>query len=328
MRGRCLIIEPIHAAGVELLREAGIEPVLGSATEERTICREIVGARAVITRDAAVTAGIMDAAPALEVIGSHGVGIDSIAIEAATERGIAVVNTPGANVRSVAEHALALTFHLAKAISGGDRAARTGDGSFKYRTHFMELDGATFGVAGFGGIGRATARLAGLMGMKLIAWSRSQPDAAFYEEGVVRMPSLESLLAASDIVSLHLPSTAGTRGLIGRAQLARMKSTAFLINTARGALIDEAALVEALRSGTIAGAGLDVFAQEPLPSTSPLRRLENVVLTPHIAGSTEAALRRTGIAVAEQVLMLLAGQRPTHLVNPQAWPRGAEGVLG
>jgi D-3-phosphoglycerate dehydrogenase len=318
-----LILQPIHPAGFEALRHAGIEPRLATNREPATLKREIAGAGAVITRDAPVDAELIAAAPRLEVIGVHGVGVDPIAIDAATGRGIAVCNTPGANARSVAEHALALTFQLAKAIGGADRAVRAGDLTFKYRAHLVELEGATFGVVGFGDIGCATARLARALGMNVVAWSRSRPDAAFAAEGVRRVADLATLLSESDVVSLHLPAVAGTRGLIGRAELARMKPGAFLINTARGALVDEAALAEALQAGTIAGAGLDVFAQEPLPATSPLRTLDNVVMTPHVAGSTEAALRRTAVAVAEAVIAVLRGDRPAHLLNPQSLDRPA-----
>jgi len=315
---RCLILQPIHPAGHAALRHGGVEPCVAAGLSPEALVAAIADVRAIITRDAPVGADLIAAAPRLEVIGVHGVGVDPIAIDAATRRGVAVVNTPGTNARSVAEHALALTFHLAKAIGAGDRAARAGDTAFKYRTRLVELEGATFGVVGFGEIGRATARLARGLGMDVVAWSRSRPDVAV--EGVRRAPDLAALLAESDVVSLHLPATPTTRGLIGRAEIARMKPGAFLVNTARGALVDEAALAEALRSGTLAGAGLDVFAT-PLASDSPLRGLDTVVLTPHVAGSTEAALRRTAVAVAEAVLDVLAGRRPRHLLDEDAWPR-------
>ena len=318
---RCLILQPIHPAGHETLRQGGVEPCVAADLAPAALAAAVADVRAIITRDAPVGADLIAAAPRLEVIGVHGVGVDPIAVDAATRRGVAVVNTPGTNARSVAEHALALTFHLAKAIGAGDRAARAGDTGFKYRTRLVELEGATFGVVGFGDIGRATARLARGLGMDVVAWSRSRPDADVAAEGVRRAPDLSALLAESDVVSLHLPATPATRGLIGRAEIGRMKPGAFLVNTARGALVDEAALAEALRSGALAGAGLDVFATAGLAPDSPLRGLDTVVLTPHVAGSTEAALRRTAVAVAEAVLDVLAGRRPRHLLDEDAWPR-------
>lgn len=319
--GVCLVLQAIHAAGIERLRKAGCEVRFASSLDPAVLAREIADARAVLTRDARVDDALMAAAPLLAVIGVHGTGVDNVAVEAATVRGIAVVNTPGANARSVAEHALALTFHLAKSIGIGDRAARQSDGTFKYSSRLVELDGATFGVIGFGAIGRATARLARALGMEVIGWSRNQDDDAFAVEGVRRVPSLDDVLTESDVVSLHVPSNPATRGMIGRDQLARMKPNAYLINTARGALIDEAALAEALIAGRIAGAGLDVFAVEPLPASSPLIGLDNVVLTPHVGGSTEAALYRAATTLADEVLAVLEGAKPDHLVNEAVWPR-------
>ncbi|QJP14974.1 hydroxyacid dehydrogenase [Starkeya sp. ORNL1] len=323
--GVCLVLQAIHAAGIERLRKAGCKVRFASSLDPAVLAREIADACAVLTRDARVDDALMAAAPRLAVIGVHGTGVDNIAVEAATARGIAVVNTPGANARSVAEHALALTFHLAKSIGIGDRAARQSDGTFKYSSRLVELDGATFGVIGFGAIGRATARLAKALGMEVIGWSRSQDDDAFAAEGVRRVPSLDDVLSESDVVSLHVPSNPATRGMIGRDQLARMKPNAYLINTARGALIDEAALAEALVAGRIAGAGLDVFAVEPLPASSPLIGLDNVVLTPHVGGSTEAALYRAATTLADEVLAVLEGAKPDHLVNEAVWPRIASG---
>ncbi|TSJ64773.1 hydroxyacid dehydrogenase [Starkeya sp. 3C] len=327
MASLCLILQRIHEAGPDLMRGAGHEVRLAGSLERAALLAEIAGARAVLTRDALVDAALMDAAPGLRVIGVHGTGVDNVDLAAATARGIPVVNTPGANARSVAEHALALVFHLAKQIGPGERAVRTGDASFKYRSALTELEGATFGVVGFGAIGRETARLARALGMEPLVWTRRAHDPAVAAAGLAHEPDLGRLLARADIVSLHLPGGPQTRHLIGRAEIARMKPTAFLVNTARGAVIDEEALAEALRGKRIGGAGLDVFAQEPLPLSSPLVGHENVVLTPHVAGSTEAALRRTATALARQVVEVLDGRRPDHLVNtdvaPRLWPEGA-----
>lgn len=318
--GLCLVLQAIHAAGIERLRQAGCEVRLASSLAPEMLAREAADARALLTRNARVDEALIAAAPRLAVIGVHGTGFDNVDVEAATARGIAVVNTPGANARSVAEHALALTFHLAKAIGEGERAVRQGDASFKYRTRLVELEGATFGVVGFGAIGRATARLARALGMEAIGWSRSASEADFGAEGVRRVAGLDEVLAASDVVSLHLPGGPATRNLIGREQLARMKPDALLINTGRGTVIDEPALAEALAAGRIAGAGLDVFAEEPLPASSPLIGLGNVVLTPHVGGSTEAALYRAATRLADEVLTVLEGARPDHLVNEAVWP--------
>lgn len=315
----CLIVQPIHRAGLDLLSSAGIRPIVAPASDRATILAAVPAAHAVITRNSGLAADAMAAAPRLKVIAVHGVGTDAVAMDSATAHGIAVVNTPDVNAPSVAEHALALTFALAKAIPAGDMATRTGDTEFKYRVRLTELAGARFGVVGFGAIGQATARLAKALGMSVSAFSRSQPDAAFAAAGVERAPDLDTLLRGCDVVSLHLPLVAATRGLIGARELALMKPGALLINTGRGGLVDEEALAAALANGRIAGAGLDAFASEPLPTTSPLVRLPNVILTPHVAGSTVQALERMALLAATQVIDVLAGRRPPHLVNPSVW---------
>ncbi|MCJ8145053.1 hydroxyacid dehydrogenase [Ancylobacter sp. A5.8] len=319
---RCLIVQPIHPAGLDLLAQAGIEPVNAPAYDADTIIRAMAGMEAVITRDAGLRAPAMAAAPGLRVIGVHGVGTDPVDIGEASRRGVCVVNTPGTNVRAVAEQTLALTLALAKSVPGADAAVRRGDFGFKYRAPLRELHGAIFGVVGFGNIGRATAELARAFGMRVVGFSRSQPDSAFLESGVERMDSLDALLAIADVVSLHLPNTPETRGVIGARELGLMKPGAFVVNTSRGALIDETALAQALGAHRIGGAGLDVFVREPLDPASPLAGLDNVVLSPHVAGSAVEALERTALLVAQQVAEVFAGRRPRHLVNPEIWPPG------
>lgn len=319
--GPCLIVQPIHAAGLDRLRAAGLEPRPASGTDPETLAREAADCVAVITRNTGFPARAIAAAPALRVIGVHGTGTDHVATAEATEAGIVVVNTPGANAVSVAEQTLALIFALAKALPEADRSVRRGDDSFKFTARLIELAGLTLGLVGFGAIGQATARLGTALGLRVLAYGPSRPDADFANAGALRAPSVDALLAEADIVSLHVPLTPATRGLIGRDQLARMKRDAFLINTSRGGLIDEAALVEALESGTIAGAGLDVFAQEPLPADHPLARQARAILTPHVGGSTGAALIRTAETAADRVVDVLAGRRPGGLVNPDIWAR-------
>ena len=216
----------------------------------------------------------MSAAPHLRVIGVHGIGTDPVDIEEATRRGVCVVNTPGTNVRAVAEQALALTLALAKSVPAADAAARRGDFGFKYRAPLRELAGATLGGGGFGNSGRATAELAGAFGMRVVGVPRSQPDDASVTAGVTRLASLDELLAVSDVVSLHLPSSPATRGVIGARELGRMKPGALLIMTTRGALIDEDAVAAAVAERRIGGAGLDVLVREPLPTGSPLAGLD------------------------------------------------------
>ena len=317
----CLIVQPIHAAGLDRLRAAGLAPLPADGIEPASLVRSVGDCVAVVTRGAGFPAEAIAAAPRLRVIGVHGAGTDPVALDEATAAGIAVINTPGANSRSVAEHALALAFALAKAVPSADRAMRAGDHDFKYANRMVELGGLTLGLVGFGAIGQETARLGAALGMKILAYGPSRPDADFAALGAERAISVPALLERADVVSLHLPLTTQTTGLIGRAELARMKTGAFLINTARGALVYEVALAEALRAGPVAGAGLDVFANDVLPTDHPLRAAPHAIFTPHIAASTEAALIRAAETVADRIIDVLAGRRPESLVNPEVWAR-------
>ena len=312
----CLVVQPIHEEGLDRLRRAGIRPVMASAADPQTVAAEIGSAVAVITRNAGLSAAAMEAAPRLKVVAVHGVGTDAVAVAVATACGIVVVNTPGANTTSVAEHTIALVLALTKALPRGDCAVRHARHDFKYEARFTELSGKTMGIVGLGSIGRATARLAQAFGMRTIGFSPRLGAADFSEAGIERRARLDDLLKDSDIVSLHLALTPGTHGFVGARELGLMKRSAFLVNTARGGLVDEAALVEALESGTIAGAGLDVFETEPLPATSRLTTLDTVVLSPHTAGSTDEALRRMACLAADQVVDVLAGREAAHRVLP------------
>jgi D-3-phosphoglycerate dehydrogenase / 2-oxoglutarate reductase len=319
----CLIVQPIHTAGIDRLREAGIVPRLAAACDEAAVVAVARDATAIITRSAPITAAIIAAAPSLKVIGVHGVGTNGIALDAATDAGIAVVNTPGTNTRSVAEHAIALTFALAKDLRRADQAVRDGDFDFKYRATLTELSDLTFGLIGFGATGQATARLAQALGMRTLAYGPTRAEEDFAASGTQRCDTMAALLALADVVSLHLPLTPATAGLIGAAELAQMKPSAFLINTGRGGILDETALLAALDAGRIAGAGLDVFSREPMLLGHPLLTHERIILSPHSAGSTEACLKRTALAVADAVIAVLSGQAPASLINADYAKRAA-----
>lgn len=316
----CLIVQPIHAAGERRLEEAGIMLRRAPSADTAAVVPLIAGADAAITRNAGLAAAAMDAAPGLRIVANHGVGVDQIDIPHATALGIPVTNTPGGNTVSVAEQAIALMMALAKQVVPAHRAAQASDFDVRYRLPFAELSGKVLGIVGFGDIGRATARMAHHgFAMRVIVHSPSAPQEEIEALGYTKADSLDALLRAADVVSLHLPLRPTTRNLIGRRELELMKPTALLINTGRGPTLDEEALVEALRERRIAGAGLDVFSREPLPAGHPLLGLDGVVLSPHTASSTEECLVRMALMVAESVITTLAGRRPPHLVNPQVW---------
>jgi D-3-phosphoglycerate dehydrogenase / 2-oxoglutarate reductase len=311
----CYIVQPVHEAGLQFLLANGLPSAtsLGGFATENCV--------AVITRNAGLSGAAIERLPNLRVIAVHGIGVDPVDLLTATRRGVAVTHTPSTNVRSVAEHAIALTLTLAKQLVASDAATRAGDFTFKYRNQLVELDSLTFGVVGFGSIGRATAQLARAFGMRVVASSKYQPDSVFEAIGVERAHSLEDVLRTSDVVSLHLPSNAATRVIIGAREISMMRPGAILINTGRGDVVDEGALIEALSRRAIRGAGLDVYQNETMSPAYPLLHLPNVVLSPHSAGSTEASLRRTALEAARCVIDVLKGRRPTHLVNPNVWPQ-------
>lgn len=238
-----------------------------------------------------VTTRVLEAGP-LRVVVKYGSGMDNIDVEAAEALGVRVSSTPGANSRSVAELAIALLLALARNVRLHDQTLR--EGSWR-RITGIELAGKTLGVVGYGAVGREVARIARGLDMHVVAHD------PLVEDADVPLISLGELYATSDAVSLHLPLTPETRGMVGAQALATMKSTAFLVNTARGGLVDEDALADALRSGRLAGAGLDGFAVEPLQE-SPLGELDNVVLSPHAGAATHEAVLRTAVQAVDQLL--------------------------
>ena len=301
-----LIVQPIHEAGVARLVAAGLTVRHASSSDMRVVREEIGDAVAVITRSAGLTSAVIDAATRLRVIGNHGSGLDAIDLEAAARKGVRVVRTPGANAKAVAEMTVALMLATLKRVCDGDRAARTGDDDFKYRVRIGDLTGATVGIVGMGHIGRAVAAmLHHAFDVRLLVHTRT-PDPVELARWDAEASGLNELAERSDVVSLHRPASVDGRALIDTAFLARMKASAVLINTARGSLVDEDALATALREGRIAGAGLDVVRGDRLDRASPLASAPNVVLSPHVAGSSVGALRRTAEAVADEVVASLA----------------------
>jgi len=272
----------------------------------------LAAADALIVRNRTrVDRGLLDHAPRLKVVGRLGVGLDNIDVAACEQRGIRVIAATGANALAVAEYVIAAAMLLLRGVFGSTTAVGRGDWPRAALSHGREIDGKTLGVIGFGGIGRLAARRARALGMHAIAFDPQIPaDAAVWaEEQVVPRP-LDDLLHDADAVTLHVPLTDATRGLIGADQLALMKTDAVLINTARGGIVDEAALAAALKSGKLGGAALDVFATEPLPAGSPLADCPRLVLTPHVAGVTRESNLRVSTLIASEVAAELERPRP------------------
>ena len=269
-----------------------------------TITKEGVGG-VLMRMSPPFTRRVLEASPTLKIIAKHGAGIDSVDLEAATERGIVVVTAGDANADPVAEWAIAAMMSLARDMPRLDRELRGGawpKGVYMGR----EFRGRTVGIIGYGQIGRRVATMARALGANVMAYART-PRALV--EGVTWESDFDRLLAAVDVLSLHCPLTEATRGLIGRRELALMKRTAILINTSRGPVVDEAALIEALTDGTIGAAGLDVFEEEPTPKDNLLLKLPNVFVSPHVGAMTEEALSRMGQSTANQILDFIETRR-------------------
>ncbi len=265
-----------------------------------------------------IDGAILDKLPTIRVVSNLAVGFDNIDVAACTARGVAACTTPNVLTQTTAEFALALTFAVARQIAPGARAAREGEWKTWYPFRFLgrDLEGATLGIVGLGRIGRRFADMAHSIGMEVIYAGERAEDDAYRQVGI------DELYASSDIVSLHVPLTDETRGMIGREALAAMKPDAILINTARGPVIDTDALVAALSEGRLSGVGLDVTDPEPLPSDHPLYSFDRVTIVPHIASATAVTRHKMSSLAAQNVVAVLTGSDPPHCLNPEVLNRG------
>jgi len=311
---KVLIADKVSPTCAEVLRAAGIQadhrPGIGGA-ELRSAVTDADGL--VVRSDTQVTEEIMAAAPRLRVVGRAGAGVDNIDVGAATRRGIVVMNAPGENTISAAEHTLSMLLALARRIPAADRSMRAG--RWEHGTTFMgvELYAKTLGVLGVGKVGREVASRARAFGMEIVGFDPVLTRDAAARLGVQLVP-LDDVLARADFLTLHLPLTAETRHLIGRERLRLCRPGIRIINVARGGILDEEALVEALQAGRVAGAALDVYEREP-PTGSPLLQLDSVVLTPHLGGSTREAQEKVAARIAEQIAAYLRDGTVTNAVN-------------
>jgi D-3-phosphoglycerate dehydrogenase / 2-oxoglutarate reductase len=305
----------IRGEALDLLAPTCDVITLTAYPAEDALVKACVDASAILARLGTVSARVIDNAPRLRIIARHGVGVDAVDLAAATRRGIVVTTTGSENAAAVAEYTFALLLALARKIAVADADMRKGEWSRETLVG-VELEGHTLGIVGLGAIGRRVARQAMGFGMQVVAFDPKVADA---EAPGVTLTTLEDLLARSDIVTLHTRLTAETMHQIDARALARMKPGALLVNTARGEAVDEAALTQALSSGALGGAALDTYEREPLPADSPLRQLSNVVLSPHVAGQTGAALVRVATSAAQAILDEFAGRRPEHVYNPEAY---------
>ncbi|MDA8341502.1 MAG: hydroxyacid dehydrogenase, partial [Actinomycetota bacterium] len=313
---RVLVTEKLAQRGLDLLAEAGHEVDIRLGLSPEELVEAVAGAHALVIRSATtVTAEVLAAAGDLVVVGRAGIGLDNVDVEAATARGVMVVNAPQSNILSAAEQAMALLLAQARNIPQAHAALVAGKWE-RSRWEGVELHGKTLGVIGLGRVGALVAQRALAFGMRLVAYDPYVSAERARHMGVELM-ALDDLMAQSDFVTVHLPKNAETLGLIGADLLAKAKPGLRIVNTARGGIVDEEALAAAIRSGTVQGAGLDVFATEPT-TESPLFSLPSVVVTPHLGASTVEAQDKAGVTIAEQVILALDGDFVPYAVNVAA----------
>lgn len=310
---KILVCDPIAEDGVEILQKAGIQVDIKTGLKPEELKKAVNGYDALVVRsETKITRDILEAASHLQVVGRAGVGVDNIDVAFATEKGVVVVNAPTGNTTSAAEHAIALMMALARRIPAADASLKSGKWE---RGKFlgMEVRNKTLGIVGLGQVGSEVARRARGLEMRVVAVDPFVPEDRAKMLGV-DIVSMDTLLAESDFITVHTTLTEGTKKLIGPEEIAKTKPTVRFINTARGGIIDEAALVEAIKSGRIAGAAIDVFEQEPI-TDHPLFALDGVIVTPHLGASTAEAQERVAVDVALQVVAVLNGEPARWAVN-------------
>ncbi len=301
---KVLVCDPIHEDGVKILKDAGFEVDINPEISYEELKRRVRDYDVLVVRSRTkVTREIIEAGEKLKVVGRAGAGIDNIDVEAAKEKGVKVLNTPEAPAIAVAELTIGLLLSLARQIPRADSSMKEGRWA-KKEFRGWQLNGKTFGVVGLGHIGEKVARLAKAFGMKILITKRTPPSPEILKELEAEFVPLDELLRRSDVISLHVPLTPQTYHMIGEKEIQLMKDRAFIINTSRGAVVDEKALFNALKSGKLGGAALDVYEMEP-PKDYSLMKLPNVVCTPHIGAQTVEAQRAASTLLARKIVKTL-----------------------
>lgn len=310
---KALVTDPIADAGLDQLRETGFEVETAYDAEGEELRTAIHDASALVVRSGTeVTEDLLAAAPELVIVGRAGIGVDNIDIDAATDHGVIVANAPEGNVRAAAEHTVAMTFATARSIPQAHNRLKTGEWA-KGEYLGTEVNNKTLGIIGLGRVGQEIARRFGSLGMDLLAYD-PYIGADRAENLGAELADLDTVLDRADIATIHTPLTPETGGLIGEAELAKLDG-GYLINCARGGIVDEDALAAAVDDGTLAGAALDVFAEEPLSPDSPLLDVENVIVTPHLGASTEAAQENVATSIAEQIAAAVNDEPVMNALN-------------
>ena len=315
MKPLVIVAGPIHQDGIKQL-ESEARVIVSSEETEAGMIKVAQEASGILFRAKPLcTRSLMSALRQLKVVGRHGVGLDTIDLPAATELGIPIVHAPGSNSNSVAEHAIMLMLALAKQAVVVDRRTRLADWGKNRWQGLLEMNGKTLGIIGVGNIGRRVAKTAGALGMRVIGYDKYVPAEELRNRGVEAMPDLVSVLRQADVVTCHTPHTKETHHMINAETIAQMKPGVIFINTSRGKVQDEEALRVALETGKIRAAGIDVFEEEPVSSDSRLLQLDNVIVSPHIAGQVPRYLRRVMALFLENVDLVERGLPPRTRVD-------------
>ncbi len=319
-----LLSHRLYEDGMAVL-EQGAKTVVADSSDLRKNIDLVKQADGIVLRVGRIGRDLMEACPKLRVISRPGVGVDTVDMEAATELGIPVVVAPGTNLRSVAEHAVALIYAITKNVYESHEKTAKGEFGIRNKYAAIELMGKRVGIAGFGHIGKETARICRNNEMEVSVYDRFVPAEVVQGFGYTHEPELNGLLTSCDVFSLHMPATKETANMFGASQFAAMKPGAFLVNCARGEIVDEVALFDVLNSGHLAGAAVDVMADEPMKKDNRLFSLPNFIATPHMAALTRESASRTSQLTAQGTLAVLRGERWPHVANPQAYqhPRWA-----
>ncbi|HVA37278.1 MAG TPA: hydroxyacid dehydrogenase [Candidatus Dormibacteraeota bacterium] len=318
---KIVVTDPIHEDGIARLRQEHEVTLLFGDRNAESSDAALAHADALVIRGFPISGELLDRCPRLVVIGKHGSGVDNVDLNAASERGVVVANTPGgANATAVAEGAVALMLAVLRRVLDCHRAVTEGRFGVRDEWRLSDLWGHTLGLIGCGNIGAIVARMCRQgFDMRVLVYDPTLSRERAGEIEVEKVETLHDLMKTADVVSIHVPLSDRTRGLVSASAIAAMKPTAILVNTSRGPIVDEDALIAALAEGRIKGAGIDVFQREPPDADSSLLRLPNVTLSPHNAGLTEDSTRDMGVRIAEYVLQALAGEKPPTLLNPQIW---------
>ncbi|PSQ04884.1 phosphoglycerate dehydrogenase [Halobacteriales archaeon QS_5_68_33] len=311
---KILVTDPIAEAGLDYLREAGHTVETAYDVEGDALLEAVADANALVVRSGTdVTEAVFEAAPDLEIVGRAGIGVDNIDIDAATDHGVIVANAPQGNVRAAAEHSVAMAFATARSIPQAHQRLRAGEWA---KGEFLgtELTGKTLGIVGFGRVGQEVGKRLSNLGMDLVTYDPYISEERADQFGAELVESLEACLSRADFITVHTPLTDETENMIGEAELAELEG-GYVVNCARGGIVDEPALAEAVEDGVLEGAAVDVFAEEPVDLDNPLLDVEDVIVTPHLGASTEAAQENVATSITDQILAAFAGEPVVNALN-------------